>query len=136
VTSVPLVALLAVLVLVASACGRSGARDDARGATEAFLAAYTAGDGEAACAQLSREARESLERAEGSPCPRAVTQLRLVPGQVARVEVYVTNARVRLSTGESAFLSEEAGGWRLTALGCRPEDGAPTRHPLTCELEA
>jgi hypothetical protein len=128
--------LLLVLALALAACGQSGDRAAARSVTEAFLAAYEAGDGADACAQLSSDTRTAVESQEQAACARAVTALDLDGGAVARVEVYVTNAKVDLTTGESAFLSEESDGWRLSALGCRPNDGKPADRPFECELEA
>ena len=51
------------------------------------------------------------------------------------LDVEVTNAEVVLASGESVFLSEQAAGWRISAVGCRP-DGPPTEVPFDCELEA
>jgi hypothetical protein len=52
------------------------------------------------------------------------------------VEVDLTNAKLDLSSGESVFLSEEAAGWRIVAVGCRPTHGDPTKEPMDCEVTA
>jgi len=52
------------------------------------------------------------------------------------VEVFATNAKVDLSSGESAYLSPEPAGWKLSAIGCKPEEGKPRDRPLDCEVEA
>ena len=48
----------------------------------------------------------------------------------------MTNAKADLSGGESAFLSREPDGWRLTAIGCKAETRKPRDRPFDCELEA
>jgi hypothetical protein len=50
--------------------------------------------------------------------------------------VFVTNAKVELTGGDSAFLNREPAGWRLTAVGCKAEQGDPKDTPLDCEVEA
>jgi hypothetical protein len=49
--------------------------------------------------------------------------------------VALTSAKVDLTSGESVFLSEQASGWRISALACRPTM-TPTRTPFDCELGA
>jgi hypothetical protein len=63
-----------------------------------------------------------------------VTRLSYAGGQIERVEVYATNAN--LTSGESAFLSPDRGEWKLSAIGCKPEEGKPRDRPLDCEAEA
>lgn len=104
--------------------------------TEAFVAAYRDDDGNAACARLSSDTRQELESQQGESCRKAVTELQLDAGTVTGVEVFVTNAKVDLSTGESLFLSKESEGWRISAVGCRPQGGKPADRPFDCELEA
>ena len=38
--------------------------------------------------------------------------------------------------GESAFLSEGTDGWKLSAVGCKPEKGRPHNRPYECEAES
>jgi hypothetical protein len=52
------------------------------------------------------------------------------------VVVDLDGALVDLSSGETAFVSRTVNGWRLTAVGCSPKDGPPTRFPMDCELSA
>ena len=127
--------LLPLTALVLAGCGQSSDRAAARAATERFLTAFRADDGAAACAALNSETRKALEREESGPCPETVGALELDGGAVTKVQVAVTNAKVDLAGGESVFLSEQAAGWRISALGCRP-DGPPTTVPFACELEA
>ena len=130
-------AVLALAIAVAApGCGRSDDRAAVRSATQAFYDAIRADDGPAACERLSEDAVAQLESQSGQACGEAVTRLRYEGGRIERVEVYVTNAKVDLSSAESAFLSEEPGGWKLSAIGCTPEDGKPRDRPLDCEVEA
>jgi hypothetical protein len=124
------------LVLGIAGCGRSDDIAAAQSAAERFFSALQSGDGELACAQLSPDTRSELESQEQRPCREAVTELQLQGGRVARVEVYVTNAKVDLSSGEAAFLDQGEAGWRLSAVGCRSADGKPADRPYDCELQA
>jgi hypothetical protein len=128
--------LVLLLALSAAGCGTSDDRAAARGATERFYAAVGDGDGAAACEELSAATVTALEGESGQACAEAVTGLEYTGGSVAGVEVYVTNAKVDLDGGESAFLAPESGAWKLSAVGCRPEDGEPRDRPLECEVES
>jgi hypothetical protein len=132
--ALPALALLAVAAATAG-CGQSAARDTVRATTTRFLAAYSAHQGEQACAALSEETRKELESQEKKPCPDAIGQVQLKPGAVKHVDVELTNAKVDLTGGESLFLSEEAAGWKITAVGCKAQ-GDPTNTPMDCELTA
>lgn len=131
---------LILVVLVAAAafagCGQSEDRDQVRDVAAGFATAVAEGDGEAACRLLGEATVEELEQQEGEPCRSAVLQLRLDPGAVAKVRVYVTNGQAVYDTGESSFLDRGADGWRLTAIGCRFEDGKPQSRPATCEAQS
>ena len=121
--------------LVLTGCGQSDDRAAVRATTERFVAAYTADEGAAACAALSQDTRKALESQEQKPCAEAIGDVKLEAGAVQRVQVTLTNAKIDLAGGESFFLSEQAAGWRISALGCRPQ-GKPTDSPMDCELEA
>jgi hypothetical protein len=131
---VPAVAV-SVLALGVAGCGQSDDRDAVRATTQQFLVAYAANHEEAACRTLSSDTVKELESQEGAPCPEAIGKVELDGGNVAHVEVSVTNAKVDLGTGESVFLSEQADGWKITALGCRSA-GKPANQPFDCELTA
>ncbi len=136
-TSRSLIALTAAIAAAASGCGTGDDREQARTVVERFYAAVRAGDGARACAQLSAATASALEDQEQRPCAQAVEELDLRTGAaVGPAVVYVTAAKVDLHGGESAFLDREPTGWKLTAVGCRPEQGKPTARPMTCELEA
>ena len=122
----PACSALALFAAVALAgCGQTDDRAAVRATSERFLAAYKAEDGAAACAGLSSDTRKALQNEETRPCPQAIRGVELDGGAITHVQVSVTNAKVDLASGESMFLSEQASGWRISALGCRP-DGPPT----------
>src|SRR5215210_1258820 len=131
----PALVLLAATAVAAAGCGQSDDRATVRATAERFFTAYDADDGEAACTALSEDTRTELESQESRPCPDAIGEVELQGGAVEHVYVTVTNAKVDLAGGESVFLSEEAAGWRISAVGCRPQ-GAPASNPFDCELEA
>jgi hypothetical protein len=121
--------------LAATGCGQSDDRSTVRATTQRFLAAYKAHQGDTACAALSQDTRKELESQESKPCPDAIGQVKLEPGAVTRVHVTLTSAKVDLATGESLFFSEQKAGWRISALGCKPQ-GKPADNPFDCELQA
>jgi hypothetical protein len=127
------------LVLVALAVAGCGRGDDERSVgsvTQRFLQAVEAKDGAVACAQLSAAAVRQLVSQEGERCPQAVTSVEASPSPVRRAAVYLTSAKVDLTDGQSAFLNRTAAGWKLTAVGCKPEEGKPADEPFDCDLEA
>jgi hypothetical protein len=128
------IALLAV-GLGSAGCGAGPDQAAARAATERFLTAVEAHDGVQACAQWSPQTRAELEKQEQRECREAVTGLRLEPGSVTRVQVYVLNAMVELSSGEAAFLEEGPEGWRLSAAGCTAQRDKPADNPYDCVLQ-
>jgi len=129
---------LAALAAAASliGCGISDDRAQARAVVERFLDAVRAGDGEAACAQLGESTVRALETQSGQACERVITRLEHEGGAVTRTRVYITSAIVELRGGERAFLDRGPEGWRISAVGCRPQDGPPQAYPMACEAEA
>jgi len=130
-----LAALLVVVAAATAGCGQSDDRAAVRMTTERFITAHAADRGETACAALTQDTRAELEKQESSACAEAVGSVELEGGAITRVEVAMTNAKVDLASGESVFLSEQAAGWRIAAVGCRPQ-GDPRAEPFDCELEA
>lgn len=128
--------LAAVLAALAGGCGTNDDQDEARATVERFYAAIEAGDGEAACAELGEPLLEQVESQTQQPCPGVITRFEYEGGAIVGDEVYVTNAKVDLQSGESAFLSRGDDGWRLSAIACRPERGKPADRPFACEAEA
>lgn len=127
---------LLLLCLGATGCGRTEDREQATQVAERFFSALGSGDGAAACAQLSADTRTALEDDEQKPCREAIGGLSIDAGSPAKLELYLTNAKADLDNGQSAFLSQTAEGWRISAAGCRPGDGSPADLPMDCELEA
>jgi hypothetical protein len=128
--------LLACIALGAAGCGQDANGDAVRVVTGRFYTAVAHHDGAQACAQLAPPTVKQLEQDEKAACLKAVEALGLEPARIARVEVYVTNAKVDLANGASAFLEQTASGWRLSALGCRPSGGNPQVHPLGCAVQS
>ena len=131
----PGLTLLAIAAVALSGCGQAADRDTVRATSTRFLAAYAAHQGDAACAALSQDTRKELVSQEKKPCADAIGSVELEPGPVRHVDVELTNAKVDLGGGESLFLSEEATGWKISAVGCKPQ-GDPTNTPMDCELQA
>ena len=127
---------LLLLSLGATGCGRTADRDRATEVAERFFAALGSGDGATACAQLSADTRKALEDDKRKRCREAIGSLQIEPAALTEVELYLTNGKADLDNGESAFLSQTAEGWRISAAGCKPGDGPATDVPMDCELEA
>jgi hypothetical protein len=113
-------------------CGTSADRDQARTAAQTLYAAAQRHDGSVACAQMSPSLRAQLVKNEQKPCAKAVTGLTLRGRTPATVRVYADAALVRFAGGDTVFLGDTREGWRVQALGCRPQgDG-----PYDCEEQA
>ena len=128
-----LIVLACFAALVLSACGTGAREDDAAAVSKRFHAALEAGDGRAACAELSEETASKLEQQDRMPCEKAILAARIPKGGAPAVErVEITTAYVALGDGSADFLDQGPDGWRISAAGCRPT-GADT--PYACELE-
>jgi hypothetical protein len=123
-------------VATLAACGQSDDRRQVRKVTDRFYAALARHDGARACAQISEATAKEVASQEQKPCRDAILELELGGGRATRVQVYVTSAKVDLSSGQSVFLGRTASGWRLDALACKPEEGKPSDRPFECELKA
>jgi hypothetical protein len=130
----PFIAVVAVVAL--AGCGTSGDRADTEEVVGRFYDAVSRDDGAAACAELAEATVSALESQSGQSCRSVVTRLDVGSGPIAGAQVFVTSARVELRDGVSAFLDREPDGWRITAVGCRAQDGPPTERPMECEAEA
>ncbi len=126
----------AALCLSATGCGGGADRAQARATTERFFAALQRHDGSGACAQLSKDTRASIESQVSKPCADAIGSLSLKPERVMSVQVFITNAKADVSGGESVFLDRDKEGWRVSAVGCKPQGGTPTNIPFDCEAQA
>ena len=119
------------IVLAIPGCGTDASARDARESVERFYAAVESRDGAAACEELSEDASSALETSEGKPCEDAVLSLELTPAAVATDSVWVTSAQVSLQSGDTAFLDQIGGDWKIGAVGCHPLPG----QPYECELD-
>jgi hypothetical protein len=130
----PGVALLACLLALALAgCGTGDREHDASAVAQRFHAALEAGDGQAACHELSEESASKLEQQEKKPCEEAIVSLDLPKGgTVAEAGVYLTSAFAQLAEGGTDFLDEGPDGWKVSAAGCEPT--APSQ-PYDCPVE-
>ena len=98
----------------------------------AFYDAIREDRGRDACELLSEATLQALESEESRPCREGITMLDHDGGDIADVHVFITSAKVDLTTGESVSLDREPEGWKLSALACRVEDG----KPRDCQVEA
>jgi hypothetical protein len=115
----------AALMLVVAGCGTGTDRGQVRAAAQRFSDAVAQNRGAVACAQLSPDLRAQLVKDESSTCSKAVLALKLRGRRAAEIRVYATSAMVRLASGDTMFLGDTAEGWRLEAIGCRRQRGAP-----------
>jgi hypothetical protein len=128
------VTVLCVLLSAAgtAGCGANADRDQARAAAEALYAAVQRHDGAEACAQMSPSLRAQLVDNQGSPCAKAVLKLNLHGRMPVTVRVYANAAEVTIAGGDTVFLGDTREGWRVEALGCRPQGSGP----YECEEQA
>jgi hypothetical protein len=127
-----LVLLLCLPAAALAGCGTSADRDQSRAAVQALYAAVQRHDGAAACAQMSPSLRQQIVHDSGSRCAKAVLDFDLHGGRPTAVEVYADAAEVRLAGGDTAFLGDTQQGWRVQAVGCRPQG----KGPYECEAAA
>ncbi|HEV7845495.1 MAG TPA: hypothetical protein VGO83_04525 [Thermoleophilaceae bacterium] len=121
------------IALAATGCGTGERGDDAAAVTARFHAALEAGDGQAACQELSEDTASKLEQQEKKPCEKAILGLELPKGgSVAVQRVQMLSAYTSLAEGSTDFLNEGPEGWKISSAGCKPT--APGR-PYDCELE-
>jgi len=80
----------------------------------ATIAVVDSKDGGRACAQLTPDTASQLEKDEDKPCAEAVVGLSVSGGRATSSAAYVTGAKVDLEGGDSAFLDESPGGWRIS----------------------
>jgi hypothetical protein len=126
-------AFACLLPLALAGCGTDERADDAAAVAERFHAALDAGQGRAACEELSEETASKLEQQEKKPCEEAILELELPKGgAVAVSRVELRSAYAGLAEGSADFLDEGADGWKISAAGCRE---VTPQHPYECELE-
>jgi hypothetical protein len=125
-------AAVAAIAATGAGCGTGASERDSRRTVERFYSAFDAQDGAAACEQLSGDASSSLETSSRQPCEQAVLELELSSSSVADASVWITSAQVSLGGGDTVFLDQIGGEWRISAAGCEPRPG----QPYDCELES
>ena len=115
------------LLIAVALLGACSTRDsDAAAAAEVavhFYDAFTTQDGASACDALAPETAHEVEKSAKAPCATALLDEELPEaGTVTGSEVYGNEARVALA-GDTVFLSDFNGIWKVTAAGCseRPE---------------
>jgi hypothetical protein len=123
-------------VLLTAGCGRSSDRAQVESVTARFLRAADGGQGAVACAQLTPDAIKQLEQQEKGSCATSVGRLSLTPAAIRGVQIFAFNAEVQLANGADAFVERTSNGWRIASVGCRPTQGEPRDHPMSCELES
>jgi hypothetical protein len=84
----------------------------------------SSGNAEARCDLLAPATLKAFEKDQTSPCSDAVGQLSLAGGAVRSVEIWGSDAQVRMS-GDTVFLTDTQAGWRVTAASCRSQGDAP-----------
>ncbi|MFD6885310.1 hypothetical protein [Streptomyces sp. NPDC059957] len=117
-------------VLIVGCGAPAGRVDGARTAGEGFERALASGDGTTACGLLAPETMGQLEQDEKKTCAEAIGAEALPKtGAVRAVEVYGRQAMLRLD-GDTLFLSQFGGGWKVVAAGCTPQGEQPYKCAL------
>ena len=124
--------VIAVLLLALAGCGTSGSERDARGSVDRFFSAFKSQRGNAACAELTEDTVSEVEKSEKKPCAQGILSEDISPAAVTGVKVYMRSAQARLSGGEAVFLEQTPMGWKINAVGCKPQPG----KPYQCEVES
>jgi hypothetical protein len=125
--------VVCLLPVLLAACGTGSRERDAAAVAERFHAALEAGDGQAACDELSEETAAKLEQQEKKPCEAAILGLELPNGgTVAVTRVSIRSAYAGLAAGGADFLDEGPDGWKVSAAGC---EQTAAERPYECELE-
>jgi hypothetical protein len=128
----PVCLLCLLLLAIPAGCGTSADRGQASRAASTLYAAVERHEGATACAQMSPSLRAQLVDDHGSPCAKAVLQLNLHGRTPKTVRVYADAAEVEFAGGDTVFLGDTNEGWRVEALGCRPDGPGP----YECEEQA
>ncbi|MFE3285106.1 hypothetical protein ACFXJJ_18595 [Streptomyces sp. NPDC059233] len=118
--------VLCAVVLALAGCGAPAAREDAAArAGSAFEEALAVGDHARACTMLAPSTREQLEQDKQQGCARALAGEELPrAGRPQSVDAYGRQAMVRMA-GDTLFLSQFTGAWKVVAAGCTPRPDQP-----------
>ena len=124
--------LPAAVVLAAGAVLLTGCSSASRPEVEQVASTFQdpAGDPGQRCDLLAPATLAAFEQDMSAPCTDAVQDLPLGGGSVESVEIWGGNAQVTFS-GDTVFLTETPGGWRITSAACTPHAEAP----YDCEVD-
>ena len=122
-------ATAAAAALVLSGCGNLSS-DEVTTTARAFAA--TDADAATRCGLLADNTRAALVDSAGTPCEQAIADVPLGTGAVVSVDVWGTEAQVKLAD-DTLFLTETADGWRVAAAACRAQG---SDEPYDCQVEA
>ena len=122
-------AVVAVAAL-ATGCG-SGHEDAVLDVGDTYGQAVSSGRWASACALLAPTTRSELQQSAGKPCDQALREEEppAVSGDPA-VHVYGSQAQLKYD-GETLFLSQYDGRWRIVAAACEPR----SRRPHDCSVK-
>jgi hypothetical protein len=122
-------AVAGVAVALCGGCGVTPGTDGVTRTAAAWLAAARAKDAAALCRLVTPAAAESAATGNET-CVQALGDLDLpAAGPVGAVQVWSDRAQVKVG-GDTLFLTEVDGGWRVSAAGCT----ARTDGPYDCDL--
>jgi ketosteroid isomerase-like protein len=126
----PALVLLPVVVLLLAGCGAQPGQAAVTTAADQWLAAVRAKDAAALCQLLTPSAAQSVATGDET-CEQAVGDLDLPgDGPVRAVQVWSDRAQVKAAT-DTLFLTELAGGWRISGAGCQFQGD----QPYDCDVE-
>jgi ketosteroid isomerase-like protein len=131
----PVRVLLIVLAITLGPACNSRTDEDQRARQTAtdFYSAFAQQDGTAACALLAPRTQHEIEKSAKQPCDEAITDEDL-PAELGRIidtTVHGNEARVA-ADGDTVFVSDFGGAWRIVAVGCTPQAGD---LPYDCEIQ-
>jgi hypothetical protein len=110
---------MACLVVFSAGCDAQN-EPAARGVATAFADAVSADNGAAACLLLAPGTRAELEQSAGKACRSAILEEDLPAAGAARESAsFGTMAKVTFA-GDTMFVTEFQGGWKVMAAGCSP----------------
>ena len=122
-------ATAAAAALLLSGCGNLSS-DEVTTTARAFAAPDA--DPASRCGLLADKTRSALVESAGSPCEQAIADVPFGTGAVVSVDVWGTEAQVKLAD-DTLFLTQTADGWRVSAAACQAQ-GAD--EPYDCQVEA
>ncbi|WP_234046827.1 hypothetical protein [Streptomyces adelaidensis] len=132
-TAVATGAALVPLVLTTGCGSVEGRRSAALDAALDFERAMRARDGAAVCEVLAPAVREEVEQSARTRCEEGVLEEDVPSVEAAEEEVDVSGRQARVVfPGDTLFLSQFSGGWKVVAAGCVPRP----QRPYQCLLKS